>query len=129
MAVNRLEGPYHQSEIRDYLACPQVLLFKLQGVEPLFRPLAQLRGSAVHAAIHCLHAHQAPDRWAQVFEDAWCKEFSRPGPPVNAHPDRIEQEYAEWREAVGRYAAMEGAAPVLHSDKSLRPRVRRGRNH
>lgn len=121
--MRRLEGPFHQSVINDYLACPQALLLRIEGVEPLFRPLGQCRGSAVHAAIAVLHAQRAWDRWPQVFEEAWCAEFSRPGPPINAPPDKIEQEYADWRQAVGRYVALERDAPVLFSELRVRGAV------
>ncbi len=116
----RLEGPYHQSEINEYLSCPQALLLKLRGVEPLFRAISQCRGRAVHDAIHRLHQHQAWDHWETVFEDAWCEEFNRPGPPINATPDQIEREYEEWPSAVGNYVEQERSAPVLFGELRVR---------
>ena len=118
--MRRLEGPYHQSEINDYLACPQALLLKLQGVEPLFRPASRCRGSAVHATIHHLHKHKDWDRWQQVFDDAWAEEFSRPGPPINATPDNIEREYEDWRIAISNYVERERLSPVLPSELRVR---------
>ena len=59
----RLEGPYRQSQINDYLSCPQALLLRLEGVEPLFRSLGLCRGAAVHAAIFHLHRQQNWQAW------------------------------------------------------------------
>jgi len=118
--MRRLEGPYHQSEINDYLACPQALLLKLQGVEPLFRSMSQCRGAAVHAAIHRLHNEQDWDLWQQVFDEAWCQEFNHPGPPINATPDKIEQEYEDWSTAIGNYASREQHSPLIHSELQVR---------
>lgn len=116
----RLEGPYHQWQINKYLSCPQSLLLSLEGVEPLFRSLGQCRGSAVHAAIHQIHTHGTWDRWDRVFDDAWHDELNRPGPPIDATPDKIEREYEDWRMAVSNYAQMERNAPLIHSELMVR---------
>lgn len=118
--MRRLEGPYHQWQINEYLSCPQALLLRLRGIEPLFRSVAQCRGSAVHAAIHALHDGQAWHRWQEVFDDAWAEVFSQPGPPIDATPDKIEREYEDWRTAVGNYAERERGATVLHSELRVR---------
>ncbi len=129
--MRRLEGPYHQSEINRYLACPQALLLKVEGVEPLFRPLGWMRGAAVHAAIHRLHTSREWDHWDRVFDDAWCAEFDRPGPPINAGPEKLEREYRDWASAVGNYAAHEQDAPVHYSELPVRGLVvsRSGREY
>ena len=66
----RLEGPYRQSQINDYLSCPQALLLRLEGVEPLFRSLGLSRGAAVHGAVFRLHHDQTWENWEKVFKDA-----------------------------------------------------------
>ena len=115
-----LEGPYHQWQINAYLSCPQALLLRLQGAEPLFRSLAQCRGTAVHAAIRALHHDQAWERWGEVFDEAWAKEFSRVGPPISGTPEKIDKEYEEWRTAVGNYAQREREARVVHTELQVR---------
>ena len=116
----RLEGPYRQSQINDYLSCPQALLLRLEGVEPLFRSLGQSRGSAVHGAIFQLHHDQAWDHWQMIFDDAWAEEFSRPGPPINATTDQIEKEYEDWRTAIENYVQREKDKLVLYSELPVR---------
>ena len=116
----RLEGPYRQSQINDYLSCPQALLLRLEGVEPLFRSLGLCRGSAVHGAIFRLHRDQDWDKWQKVFDDAWAEEFSRPGPPINATPDQIEREYEDWHTAVGNYVQKERDGSVLYGELPIR---------
>ena len=118
--MTRLEGPYHQWQLNEYLSCPQALLLRLEGVEPLFRSMARCRGSAVHAAIHRLHAAMGWEDWEKVFEDAWREEFGRPGPPVNGTSEKIEQEYRDWKTAMGSYVAMEREAPVLFHELPVR---------
>ena len=118
--MTRLEGPYHQWQINAYLSCPQALLLRLQGAEPLFRSMAQCRGAAVHAAVSALHRSQAWDRWQEVFETAWVEEFNRLGPPINATPDKIEKEYDDWRTAVGNYVQRERQSAVLYTELRVR---------
>ena len=116
----RLEGPYRQSQINDYLSCPQALLLRLDGVEPLFRTLSQSRGAAVHGAVFRLHHDQTWERWQGVFDDAWAEEFSRPGPPINATPDQIDCEYDDWQMAIGNYVEKEKDSSVLYSELMVR---------
>ena len=116
----RLEGPYRQSQINDYLACPQALLLKLQGAEPLFRSLSQTRGTAIHRIIRCLHDEGQWNDWQVQFEDIWAEEFSRAGPPINATPDQIDREYNNWRTAVGNYVEKEQNATILYAELPVR---------
>jgi len=116
----RLEAPYHQSLIRDYLSCPQALMLRLEGVEPLFRPLGLARGAAVHNAIRALHAEQAWSRWSAVFDRAWNAEFSSPGPPINAMPEEIDREYDSWRTVFGNYVQRERDTEVLFTELPVR---------
>ena len=118
--MQRPEGPYHQSEINDYLTCPQVLLLKMEGVEPLFRPLGLVRGGAVHRAIHRLHAEGAWDRWRAVFDEVWDDAFSRPGPPVDGPPEKVEDEYRTWQTAIGHYVDQQRQAAVLYTELGVR---------
>jgi hypothetical protein len=82
--------------------------------------MAQCRGSAVHAAVAALHRDQAWNLWDPVFETAWSEEFNRLGPPINATPDKIEQEYADWRTAIQTYAQRERKSRVLHTELLVR---------
>ena len=116
----RLEGPYRQSQINDYLSCPQALLLRLEGVEPLFRTLGRSRGAAVHGVVFRLHHDQTWEKWQRVFDDAWIEEFSRPGPPINATPDQIDREYDDWKTAIGNYVQHERDASVLYSELPVR---------
>jgi hypothetical protein len=118
--MTRLEGPYHQSEINDYLSCPQALLLKLQGVEPAFRSMGRCRGRAVHTTVNRLHRDRNWDRWEEVFDEAWTSEFSLPGPPINADAARIEKEYQDWRTAVGNYVERERDSDVLCCELPVR---------
>ena len=116
----RLEGPYRQSQINAYLACPQALLLKLRGVEPLFRSLGQTRGAAVHRIINCMHEEEAWNGWHKLFDYIWAEEFSRVGPPINATPDQIDRDCDDWRTAVGNYVAKEQNARVLYAELPVR---------
>ena len=121
--MQRLEGPYHQSEINDYLACPQTLLLKLEGVEPLFRPVALVRGTAVHRTIHRLHTKGRWSRWQRVYEEEWAGAFDEPGPPVDSPPEKIEEEYQKWQTALASYVERERETEVLFSELRLRGTV------
>ncbi|OPZ96205.1 MAG: PD-(D/E)XK nuclease superfamily protein [Planctomycetes bacterium ADurb.Bin412] len=116
----RLEGPYRQSQINDYLACPQALLLKLQGTEPQFRSLSQTRGSAIHRMIHGLHEEGLWNSWQLLFEDIWSEEISRTGPPLNAAPEEIDREYQDWRTAMGNYVEQEHDATILFAELPVR---------
>ena len=118
--MRRLEGPYHQSEINDYLSCPQALLLKLKGAEPLFRSLSRCRGCAVHRAIRRLHDEQVWDNCQAIFDEAWNEELNRPGPPINATAGQGEKEYADWLTAVENYAARERDADILYCELPVR---------
>ena len=125
MQTATIPSPYHQSTLNAYLACPEALrLTALEGVRPAFRHYAQVRGTAVHAAIYRLHNEQAWDMARAVFEEEWELQFSLPGPPVNADEKKLAKEFEDWADALEQYAFREREAPVLHCEIALRGEVR-----
>ncbi len=120
-----IDPPYHQSTLNAYLSCPEALrLTAIVGAKPAFRHYARVRGTAVHATIHRLHAESAWERAGAIFQEEWGLQLSLPGPRINADAKKLDKEFDDWAAAVEQYAVRECAAPVLYCELHVRGTVR-----